>query len=431
MRRPVRSRLLAVSLAVPVLAAACGEGSGAPAITARTPVGDDARLVAAGEGAVWVGQAGGVVVRLDPATGRSTTADVPGLASLAVGAGAAWATGSNGLSRLDPVSGKVTATIPVGGIPRAVAVGEGSVWVVVGDGSLARVDPEANRLDSTIVVGQGLDGLAVGEGAAWATNRDHAELARVDVGTNQIGAVPVGVEPRGVAVGHGSVWVANTVVATVSRIDPGTGRVSATIELSGPPSGIAAGEGAVWVAQEAPKGVVVRIAPETNQVTAKVSIGPSLAAVAVGEGSVWAVQAYPPTLSRIAATPEAAATARAIPTAEPSALLEYRRSGGIAGLLDRLSVDLAIGRAQLKQGIGGPTVFAVPPDTVEALREAAENARLDKLRAVYGRESGADFIVREVSYEGQKVRVVDGPVPERLQLLFSVLESLIDDRDGG
>jgi hypothetical protein len=36
-----------------------------------------------------------------------------------------------------------------------------------------------------------------------------------------------------------------------------------------------------------------------------------------------------------------------------------------------------------------------------------------------------------VSYEGQKVRVVDGPVPERLQLLFSVLESLIDDRDGG
>ena len=52
---------------------------------------------------------------------------------IAVGSGSVWVsnTSDGTVSRIDPASGRVVATIPVGPNPGAIVVGEGSVWVDV------------------------------------------------------------------------------------------------------------------------------------------------------------------------------------------------------------------------------------------------------------------------------------------------------------
>jgi DNA-binding beta-propeller fold protein YncE len=50
------------------------------------------------------------------------------------------------VSRIDPESGDVVGTIPVGAIPLEVAVGEGSVWVSnAGDDTVSRINPSSNE----------------------------------------------------------------------------------------------------------------------------------------------------------------------------------------------------------------------------------------------------------------------------------------------
>jgi YVTN family beta-propeller protein len=130
--------------------------------------------IAVGEGGVWVAgdQQDRVVWRLDPAThgdeddphslrrergrgrrGRSLgrvalrrhclahrpangahRGDHPvgrGPYSLAVGDGSVWVTGAidDTLSRIDPRTNRVSATIPLHGAPRSAAIGAGGVWV--------------------------------------------------------------------------------------------------------------------------------------------------------------------------------------------------------------------------------------------------------------------------------------------------------------
>ncbi|MBD0330530.1 MAG: hypothetical protein ICV64_10575 [Thermoleophilia bacterium] len=75
---------------------ALGDRPGSPRSIDRIRVGDAPQAVAAGEGAVWVAN-----------------------------------TGDGTVSRIDPATGEVGATIGLGHRPGAVAVGEGFVWVAV------------------------------------------------------------------------------------------------------------------------------------------------------------------------------------------------------------------------------------------------------------------------------------------------------------
>jgi YVTN family beta-propeller protein len=84
-----------------------------------------------------------------------------------------------------PGLGGVVATITVGhmsptegpttlarGLPDAVAVGEGAVWVLNGgDGTLSHVDPATNRVVETIRVGKDADSVAAGAGYVWVSTR--------------------------------------------------------------------------------------------------------------------------------------------------------------------------------------------------------------------------------------------------------------------
>ena len=386
--------------------------------------------MAAGEGAVWVGSES-AVTRLDPTTGRSTVVEIPGLSGLAVGVGAVWAGGRAGISRIDPGSGQVRATIPLGSTARTVAAGSGSVWTVVADDALVRINPTSNRVEARVAVAPRLAGLAVGDGAVWTSDAAGGELVEVDERASTVTRrVGIGVDPAGVAVGEGSVWVANTALATVARYDPGAERITATIEVPHRPTALAVGEGAVWVIGGDAREVVARIDPATNKVTATVEVGAPLVSVAAAEGSVWALRQTPSNLLRIAATAEAVARHKAVPTTDAPSVIDYRRSGGIAGFSDVLTVDLSSGQARLGVGVNRPGVFDIPPETVAAIRKAAEDARFPKLRRAYGGSSLADDIYYEVAYRGRSVGASSGAVPERLSPLIRLLESLVEERGG-
>lgn len=175
----------------------------------------------------------GVVSRVDPVSGRVTARVAvenwvaPGLAS---GLGSIWALGPNTVERIDPASAAVTATIPLTGntgpggpAPTAITVGDGAVWVT-------------NRLLPPANIHGGFPHVEAGT------------VSRIDPATNAVAAtIPVGHFPVAVAVGAGAVWVANQFDRSLSKIDPRTNRVVATLKLGGQPEGVAVGEGKVWV----------------------------------------------------------------------------------------------------------------------------------------------------------------------------------------
>jgi hypothetical protein len=183
--------------------------------------------------AVWIA-VGGLVLRVDPATGRALAvpgveAGEPPVVDLTAGAGAVWAeTSAGGLLRIDPRTARLTASLP--GPVSAVAASGGGVWAVCCDGRirrgrLTRLDPASGR----VIAAVGLPGrpLAVGAGpgAVWVRGAE-GWLWRVNpTGDRQTGAirlptVPEGAELPGAVVGAEQVvWVSDPGVAVVRRVD--------------------------------------------------------------------------------------------------------------------------------------------------------------------------------------------------------------------
>jgi len=192
------------------------------------------------------------------------------------------------------------ATIPVGHLPIGIAVGDGSVWVAnYRDGTVSRIDPQSRSVAATIRVGVHPKGIAVGaDGSVWVILYDEGRVARIDPKTNTVAQVlPVG--SSYVGIGEGAVWVTNEDEDTLSRIDPGSGRVTATVPVGHWPVGIAAGEGAVWVANY-DDATVRRIDPKTNQVVGdSIAVGRRPGNIATGEGAVWVSNYDGNTVSRI------------------------------------------------------------------------------------------------------------------------------------
>jgi len=132
--------------------------------------------VTEGGGGLWVISSGNsTVYRFNPATflagpigrtsvGRRST-------GIAYGHGAVWVTssGDNLVNRIDPGTSS-PRQIPVGEKPVAVAVDEQAVWVAnAGDGTVSRVDPASGKVVATIEVGGSPAGIAAARGLVWVT----------------------------------------------------------------------------------------------------------------------------------------------------------------------------------------------------------------------------------------------------------------------
>jgi len=234
--------------------------------------------------------------RLDPGSNEVVATVASGkkpCAGLAMGFGSVWVPNCSDGSvwRLDAETTKVLARIPTGvaNAEGTITAGEGSIWMPANkSGLLARIDPDTNQTVARIKVPAGSYAAMAGEGAIWVTCTKNNLVSRVDPKSEKVVAtIPVGPSPRFLAVGLGSVWTLNQGNGTVTRIDPATNKVTATIAVGVPGKGgdIDTGEGAVWVSAIGKP--ISRIDPATNRVTKQFVGKKGGDALRIGQGSLW------------------------------------------------------------------------------------------------------------------------------------------------
>jgi hypothetical protein len=224
---------------------------------------------------------------MDRASRTTVVATLGMVAALAALLVAGWVTGG-GLRRsgapataaavgrsgpaLPPV-GRLALGHPVDGV--AVA-DDGGVWVVH-HRRLSRVDPWTLRITASVQERRPVTAVAAGAGAVWASAS--TQLLRVDPGTAEVVArlpVPTGGAPvaaPGVAAGVWAVCCGTDRTLgppRLTRVDPDGNRVVATIPLPGSADAVGAGLAGVWV--RSPGGPIWRVDPARNRLAATVRV---------------------------------------------------------------------------------------------------------------------------------------------------------------
>ncbi len=187
-------------------------------------VGNGPTAIAVGSGSLWVANTSdSTVVRLDVHSGAPDRPIAVGSlpVALAVDAGGVWVVSQDGgvLTHLDPGSGATLAPpIPVGTRPSAVAIGDGSVWVASSDGTVTRVDPTSNRVTATVDVGRSLSSIVVMDGSVWVADLDGA-VFRLDAANPSLTAKRVATVSAAQAIAEvgNELWVATRASAASHR----------------------------------------------------------------------------------------------------------------------------------------------------------------------------------------------------------------------
>ena len=271
-------------------------------VLAQFPVGATPVAVVSDDSAAWTLDADGQTIsRIDPDGERPLTKAAPGTpTALTLGGGLLWVTFVErdsggikvGLASLDPstLSARSTPTLPgigenLGDVP-AVVYTAGAVWVSGPEDLLRKIDPGSGRVRATLRLGGVVLGLAEGLGSLWATTGRDA-LVRIDpkkarvvkryrLPTPNVGAV---------AVGAGSVWVADPLAGVLWRVRPGPLLQTHTVTIGLGASAVAYGRGAIWIASGV-DGQVARVDASTEKVTT-FSVGNAPLAVSVSRAGVW------------------------------------------------------------------------------------------------------------------------------------------------
>jgi DNA-binding beta-propeller fold protein YncE len=230
--------------------------------------------IAGGAGSIWVAHdvAEGGIDRVDPATGEGTdhvalprasavTATDDGVWAAYGGAGRA----TRNLARIDPRTVRATgARLDAGRDPVALAVGDGSVWVVNrAPGTLTRIDARSGRTRKVIAVGRRPTAVAVGTRAVWVLNGGDDTLTRVDPATNQPVDAPLslGKQLEDIALAGGRLWVA-AADRTVTVLDAVSGSPRGSPAPAGRAPLVLVAEGdSMWVASGADRTIQRMRAP--------------------------------------------------------------------------------------------------------------------------------------------------------------------------
>jgi streptogramin lyase len=238
--------------------------------------GDPRELVSWG-GAVWVGNSGGSVQRIDAATYQLTDTvaldhDVWHLSAASHGIYAADGERSV-VSRHETDNGAVIAILDPPDRIHAMAAGPDSVAVVVGD----RVEVHFYAPDSTTsrVVSAELGGgdMVSGFGSFWIYHPD-GRLLRVDPDSAAIEAA-IALAPDlyfpGIAIGDDAVWVSVPELEEIIRVSPATNEIVQRITVSGAPDHLAVHGGSVWAVLSR-HDAVIRVDPASGDETARVGV---------------------------------------------------------------------------------------------------------------------------------------------------------------
>jgi serine/threonine-protein kinase len=229
--------------------------------TIRTgPGGPGPLAVAVGARTVWVpigaynAPEPNTLLPIDPATDRTLSPIQLGpgayATDTAVGAGSVWVTLTDGdLVDVDTASRRVLHHYRVGGHLDAETIGFDSVWVIDEvAGVVSRVDPRSGDVIATVGVSENVRTIAAGSGGVWVLDPFSGAVAAIDPATNTLGpAIRVGDRATGMAAGLGAVWVSDS-GGSVYRVDPVT-RSSSAIPVGGPLTAVAVDPdaGTLWL----------------------------------------------------------------------------------------------------------------------------------------------------------------------------------------
>lgn len=248
--------------------------------------------LAAGEDALWIADFGaGRLLKVDPAEGRVTArSDYVGAMGAAVAPDGVWFTSVDGnfVTHAD-FEARTIEEVEVGTSPSGVAFGADAIWVANNDdATVSRIDPGTHRVVATIPVGTvGLGIPAFTHGLLWLPDFTAGTVHRIDPTTNSpVGdPIAVGSGPFRLAVGSGSVWVANRDGTTISRVDAGSGQVVATIDVQETVSSVAAANDSVWVATD--EGSIVAVVPATAETSQVATVPGHPVDIAAAGDSRW------------------------------------------------------------------------------------------------------------------------------------------------
>ncbi len=271
-------------------------------IVGRVDLPSSADWIAFGFGSIWVvNYRPDRVSRVDSVT-LKVTADIPigrnGCLGLVVDAGRVWVPScvDGVMNEIDPRVDSIVRKTPVpikSGREGAFAMLGGSFWMPdnatdsISNG-VARVDMKTGAVLAHIETGARTDVTTAGFGSVWATSSGENVVVRIDAATNRVAArIPVGRSPKFTAAGEGAIWVQNREDGSVSRIDPATNKEVARIDAWSPTQAgdISAGGGYVWLTANGMP--VTRIDPRTNRVTHQYVGGDGADAIRWGAGAVW------------------------------------------------------------------------------------------------------------------------------------------------
>jgi virginiamycin B lyase len=279
-------------------------------IDARIDVGEpvEPRWFAADGKSLWVHEPTSMM-RVDLKT-SAVTGQVPlnwmDYGYVTTGAGAVWQTDyeNNVVVRIDPVTLKVVASIPVGLQPLGVAVTVGSVWVADEHSeAVTRIDPATNKVVATIPIGAagaaGPQIMTAGPGGVWVGVPNMREVVRIDAASNRVGlSVPL---DGAVASDGTEVWIGVAEgpngLAQVVRVDPDSGKVITAVDLDATDiSYLAMGLGSVWALAG---GGLFRIDTATGRVVGHLDLQGEGGNVLVAGGAVWVTADGQPYVLRI------------------------------------------------------------------------------------------------------------------------------------
>ena len=234
------------------------------------------------------------------------------------GFGSLWARTVVGLYRIDAATNTVSAEIQ--GLPslgtswEPVATGDGAVWTSnIGDASVSRIDPATNRVVATIPVWPSNSGctnpepstgcpapmgIAITPGAVWVVLHHEWKVVRIDPTTNTVVATisigsstdPVG--PQALTTANGYVYVNgidNAQTAYLEQIDPADNSVTKVVQTPGFACDEKAGDGNdVWLATQGCDGNSIDEVDVTSKsIVGHVALGAAPAHVSIGLGSAW------------------------------------------------------------------------------------------------------------------------------------------------